>query len=265
MEKKAIQEEKPKVSLRLTRVGIKNLKTLLKVARDGHEMRFIPQIDIYVDLPQEKKGIHMSRLVESITEVVEEEAEFKHNSLELIALHILESLKKRHKYSSAEVYLKTDLAVYAQTPVSKKRSIEVHEIGLRIVKKEGSLVKHLNVTVMGNTACPHSLANTGTPHIQRAYAFLEVETTFNNTITFEELIDICENSFSSRVYTLLKTEDESEIVSHMYGNPLFVEDVCRNILHMSQTCISHAKVVAKCISEESIHRHDVYAEGYVET
>ena len=265
MEKEATQEEKPKVSLRLTKVGIKNLKTLLKVARDGREMRFIPQIDIYVDLPGEKKGIHMSRLVESITEVVEEEAEFKHNSLELIALHMLESLKKRHKYTSAEVNLKTDLAVYAETPVSKKRSIEVHEICLKVIKEESKITKCLLTEVVGNTSCPHSLANTGRPHIQRAHAILEVETHFDNGVAFEELIEICERSFSSRVFTLLKTEDESEIVSRMFQNPLFVEDVCRNMLDFAQRQISSAKIKARCISEESIHRHDVYAEGYVET
>jgi len=265
MEKEVIQEEKPKFAIRLRRVGITNLKTLLKVAREEREMRFIPKIDIYVDLPEEKKGIHMSRLVESITEVVEEEAGYRHNSLELIALHILESLQKRHKYESAEITLQTDLAVYSETPKSKKKSIEVHEILLKVLKEDGRKRKHLIVKVLGNTSCPHSLANTGRPHIQRAHAILDVETFFNNNITFEELIEICEESFSARVFTLLKSEDEAEIVSRIFENPLFVEDVCRNMLDLAQRRLPACSIIAKCISEESIHRHDVYAEGYVET
>ncbi|MFQ6089564.1 MAG: GTP cyclohydrolase, FolE2/MptA family [Candidatus Methanofastidiosia archaeon] len=259
------QDEKPKFPLKLNKVGITNLKTLVKIGREGKEMRHIPKIDIFLDLKEDKKGIHMSRLVESITETVEEEVEYKHISLEETASHILESLKKKHHFKRAEINFTSELAVYGKTPVSKRKTIEVHEITLRLMRNEKELRKLMRVKVLGNTTCPHSMeVNQGKPHIQRAIGILEIETDFDNEIEFEDLIGCVEESFSSRVYTLLKTEDESFVVQSMFLNPLFVEDVTRNMLALSQKRFKNCRITAKCISQESIHRHDVYAEGFVE-
>ncbi|HNU62062.1 MAG TPA: GTP cyclohydrolase, FolE2/MptA family, partial [Methanofastidiosum sp.] len=68
-----------------------------------------------------------------------------------------------------------------------------------------------------------------------------------------------------RVFTLLKTEDESFVVDKMHTNPLFVEDVCRNMLSLASSKFNKSKIHAECLSYESIHRHDVFAEGVIET
>lgn len=82
--------------------------------------------------------------------------------------------------------------------------------------------------VIGNTACPHAMANNnGKTHIQRAIGELEIRAPFEEEIPLEEMIDVVESSFSHPTYTLLKTVDENAVVQGMFANPKFVEDVAR--------------------------------------
>jgi GTP cyclohydrolase-4 len=260
------QDKPPGFPLTLEKVGIKNLKTLIKIERDGKEFRHIPTINIYVDLDELRKGVHMSRLIESITEMLEEEVAEKHYSLEQVGKHILERLKEKHKFKRAAIEIMSELPVYEKTPVSNKDTIEIHDICVQVLNDSESWTKTLQVSVSGNTACPHALSvNKGKTHIQRATGILEIETTFDNEIALEDMVDVVEHSFSSKVYTLLKTEDESHIVNEMFENPQFVEDVCRNMLALSSQRFKNCTIRAQCISNESIHRHDVYAEGSVES
>ena len=260
------QDESPHYPIKLEKVGIKNLKTLIKIERYGREFRHIPTINIFMDLDKLKKGVHMSRLIESITETLEEEVAEKHHSLEQVGKHILEKLKEKHHFEKAGIEIESELPMYEKTPASKKDTIEIHDIYVQVLNDGETWVKRLKVSVLGNTACPHALSvSKGKTHIQRATGILEIETDFKNEIALEDMVDTVERSFSSKVYTLLKTEDESFIVDKMYENPLFVEDVCRNILALSSQKFKACKIQVKCISNESIHRHDVYAEGSVQT
>lgn len=261
---KDTQDIPPTFPFKLEKVGILNLKTLIKIERDGREFRHIPTINIFMSLGELKKGVHMSRFIESITEAVEKEAVKEHFSLEQIGKHILEMLKEKHHFRKAGIEFESELPIYEKTPASKKDTIEIHEIFVQVQNDDNTWIKRLKVSVVGNTVCPHSLLVTkGKTHIQRATGILEIETDFENEIALEDMVDVVEHSFSSKVYTLLKTEDESQIVEKMYGNPLFVEDVCRNMLALSSQKFKDCVIHAKCISNESIHRHDVYAEGGV--
>jgi GTP cyclohydrolase-4 len=258
------QDNPPEHFITLEKVGITNLKTLIKIERYNKEFRHIPVISIFMDLDKLKKGVHMSRLIESITRTVEEEVTEKHSSLEQIGRHILEKLKEKHQFKKAGIKIESELPVYEKTPASKKDTIEIHDIIVNVLNQGDVWTKVLTVSVIGNTVCPHALSmNEGKTHIQRATGILEVTTPFENEIALEDMVDVVEQSFSSKVYTLLKSEDESYIVKSMYDNPLFVEDVCRNILALSLTRFENSKIQVKCISNESIHRHDVYAEGSV--
>lgn len=69
------QEEVPEIREPLRRVGITNLRTVAKINWKGREYTFLPLIEVTIDVPAEKKGIHMSRLVESITEAMSEAVE----------------------------------------------------------------------------------------------------------------------------------------------------------------------------------------------
>ncbi|WP_456367884.1 GTP cyclohydrolase IV [Thermococcus sp.] len=261
------QEEVPEIKEPLRRVGITNLRTVAKINWKGREYTFLPLIEITIDLPAEKKGIHMSRLVESITEAmgeaVEEEVLKVHTSLEELGKCVIERLEKKHPHRRAEVWIKTHLIIPRVTPASRKTSYEPYDVEVGVIKNDdGSFEKVLRVRVIGNTACPHAMANNnGKTHIQRAIGELEIRAPFSEEIELEEMIDIVEGSFSNPTYTLLKTEDENAVVRGMYKNPKFVEDVAREIFAKARERFG-GRIHVRVISNESIHKHDVIAETW---
>jgi GTP cyclohydrolase IV len=258
---KETQECAPEILKKLERVGIANLRVLVKTGFGGHMYKFVPSFDVFIDLRHDKKGIHMSRLVESISEIVTSKAAYQHETFENLERDIIEELASRHPFERAEVGLETALVVEKKTPVSKKDTMETHDVAVKTIYEGGKYKKILKVSVIGNTACPHSKENTGYPHIQRAVAELELCCDFDKKVGLNDLIDVVEASFSCPVYTLVKTEDENDIVRRIHDNPKFVEDVTRGILEGAKKKFVDCRIRTKTVSQESIHRHDVVAEG----
>jgi len=260
---KDTQDRSPKVRQSLDRVGITNLRTMIQTIWKGKNYYFTPNIEITIDLDKDRKGVHMSRLIEAIAEAVEEETQKPAGSIEEIEKRILDGLQTRHPFHRGEIRMETDMMIQKTTPISGKKTQESHRIEVTVVKDGRRYTKKLKVVVLGNTVCPHSMVTAGKPHIQRAVGELEIETGYANTVELEDMVGCVERSFSSEVYTLLKSEDERHVVRKMFKNPKFVEDVAREILENAKGKFKHAKIRSKAISNESIHRHDVIAEGSV--
>ena len=66
----ATQDRLPKIREKIDRVGVSDLRVGVKLRNGGREETFLVLVDLFIDLDGERKGIHMSRLVESINEVV---------------------------------------------------------------------------------------------------------------------------------------------------------------------------------------------------
>lgn len=256
------QEIKPDFNIKLKKVGIKNLKTFIKIRRDSRDMVHIPRVSIFIDLDQNKKGIHMSRLVESINEIFEEETMDVHLSLEELGKHVLERLKEKHRYKKGEITIASELAIVKKTPISKRNTTEVYDVSITVINNE-EYKKKLKVKVVGNTACPHALqlSNNSETHAQRAVGVLEIESKFDAKITLEKMIECVERSFSSPTYSLLKSSDEKHVIKEMYKRPMFVEDVARAILtNAKKELPKDIKIRSYCEGKESIHKHNSYAE-----
>lgn len=257
-----MQDSKPQVCEELERVGISNLKTLVVTTWKGREYRFLPEIELTIDLKEEKRGAHMSRLIESISEIIEDEAQSPHSSMEELAKKILDRVREKHYYQKGNMKMTTDLVVERETPVTKRETMESHKVVVEVERNDEGYRKTLEVQVMGNTVCPHALSKTkGKSHIQRAISHLRVTTDYENEIPLEKMIETVEEAFPCPVYTLLKTEDEKHVVQKMFENPRFVEDVTRLVLQGAKERFKNSEIEVKTISEESIHRHDVVAEG----
>lgn len=257
-----MQDRKPEIRERLERVGVTGLKTIVMTNWKNRRYNFVPEIELTLDLDKERKGIHMSRLIEAITESIEKEVEIRHGSLEEVEKDILDRVKEKHPFKHAEISMKTDLVIPRKTPTTGKTTMEAYGIEVRLVSLGGEYIKILKADVFGNTVCPHAMRECdGRAHIQRAVGILEIETAYSNKIDLEDVIECVEDAFPSKVYTLLKTEDEKHVVREMYEHPKFVEDVTRRILGNAKKSFTNCKIKAKTISEESIHRHNVIAEG----
>jgi GTP cyclohydrolase-4 len=257
----ATQDRVPKVQETIDRVGIAGLKTGLRLCSGPGETCFTADIDLFIDLDETRKGVHMSRLVESINEIISKGARTPKDSFERIGVDILSEVEKRHKFRKAEITIKTTLLLGRHTPITNKPTEEPYEISVRIMSDQGQFSKNLLVKAIGNTLCPHSLETTkGKAHVQRAELELAVETDVKANIVLEELIEICEKSFSSPTYTVLKTQDEASVVEEMFRNPKFVEDVARDCFRQTKNLGFDGRVKIRAVSFESIHKHNAVSE-----
>jgi len=257
-----MQDSNPRVKRNLKRVGVSGMRTIVITNWKGKEYRFVPEIELVLDLNKERRGVHMSRLIESVIESIEEESMIRHESLEELEKKILKRLKRKHPYRRAEISMDTELVISKKTPVTGKKTMETYDIRVSVLCNNDRYRKTLSVKVRGNTVCPHAMQKSnGRSHIQRADATLEIETSIDNTIELEEMVNCVEESFPSEVYTLLKTEDELHVVNKMFNNPMFIEDVTREILKKAKKRFKNCKIMARAVSYESIHRHNVIAEG----
>ncbi len=101
-------------------------------------------------------------------------------------------------------------------------------------------------------------------HNQRGIGTIRIESGEEVQIPVESIIDIIESSMSSRMYQLLKREDEKFVVESAHMNPKFVEDCVRtmamNLLERFPGLPDDAMITIGQVNEESIHRHNAFAE-----
>lgn len=277
-----IQSKKLQNSFVLTRVGVTGVKKPVHVQRPNKLVTLVPKINVYVNLPAEQKGSHLSRHLEVINEIVDKSVREPIKSLEELCSKIVKLLLERHDYASyAEVEMEADYFLERVTPHQKK-SLEVYKLLAKSKKKKGKkLQKSIGVEVIGMTACPCAMETTKNllahqdkkiknleiptiTHNQRNISTLIIDVPEDYDIEADDLIDIVEKAMSTATYEILKREDEGEVVINAHKNPKFVEDVVRDILKLVLEKYSHlpdhTKVMARSESEESIHKHNAFAE-----
>jgi len=101
-------------------------------------------------------------------------------------------------------------------------------------------------------------------HNQRNRTTLMMEVPEHVEVEADDLIDIVEGSLSSPTYGILKRDDEAMVVMKAHRNPKFVEDVVRDILgkilKKYKRLDDSVHVTVRSESEESIHKHNAFAE-----
>jgi GTP cyclohydrolase-4 len=254
----------------------------------------IPTFDAFVDLPSTQRGIHMSRNPEAISEVLEEALEKTTVEIESLCANIVHLLLKKHKYAKrAEVSMKSDFMIMKKSPITRLKTQEMTKImadasGYR--SEEGvSIRKMIGAEVVGMTVCPcaqETVKETSkqkllefldedttqkvldtvsfSSHNQRGIGMIMIEVPEQQTIRGEDIIEIIESSMSSSVCEMLKRPDENAVVLLAHQNPMFVEDCVRNMVQKIVQQYSHLPddtlITVRQVNEESIHRHNAFAE-----
>lgn len=289
------QDDTPNIPVQLTRVGVTGVKKLLKIERDlKRPIILLPEFEAFVDLPKDQKGIHMSRNPEAISEVLEEKLEKNAIEVESLCAEIVNSLLEKHTYAKrVEVNMTSDFMFLRKSPVTKKNTQEMSKLMASAIgyREEDKVVirKMVGIEVVGMTVCPCAQESVKESSKQKLLEFLDEETTQkvldtvsfsshnqrgrgmimievpeNQTIQAEKLIDIIESSMSSPVCELLKRPDENAIVLNAHQNPVFVEDCVRNmvqkIVEEYNELPDDTMLTLRQINEESIHRHNAFAE-----
>jgi len=274
---------------------VKGVKKLLKIERENKRpIVLLPSFDAYVDLPSTQRGIHMSRNPEAISDVLEEAVEDSAMEVESLCADIVSLLLEKHKYAKrAEVSMKSDFMIMKKSPMTKHKTQEMvnimaDAIGYR--NEDGVVIrKMIGAEVVGMTVCPCAQETVKESSKQKLLEFLDEETTEKvlEAVTFashnqrgrgsimievpaqqvirgEDIIRIIEDSMSSYVCELLKRPDEHAVVINAHEHPMFVEDCVRNMVQKIVEKFSHLPddtlITVQQVNEESIHRHDAFAE-----
>lgn len=265
---KETQDQSPVISLSLDEVGLTDFITQVSITRGTKVYRYQTTVSVVINLPPSRKGAHLSRFVESISEILSSEVR-THYSLEEMSSHVLEILNKRHPFEKGSITLKFIFFANKTTPVSQRSSIENYSAQLTTWWDDGKITHKLTLGTYGSTACPHALSQNSEnrTHIQRAYAELSLQGKTPDIPDMEDMTMILDESFSAPTFSLLKAEDEQWIINQMWEKPLFVEDVTRNLLQLALKHFSNRKleIKAKVISQESIHKHNIISKGSTRT
>jgi len=246
------QSERDHRELRIDKVGVRGLRFPIQVRDKAHNVQnTVAVIGLFVDLPKEFKGTHMSRFIE----VLHAHGNVIH--VENIR-DILLALQDKLKAATSHVEMEFPYFMSKTAPASGKESLMDYTARFDAAACKQELDFVLTVKANVTTLCPCSKAISARgAHNQRGEVTVQVR--FKKPIWIEDLIGIMESSASSELYALLKREDEKAVTERAYDNPVFVEDLVRNVaLRLNaHPDVTWYKVEAE--NQESIHNHNAYA------
>lgn len=246
------QSEPDHRELRIDKVGVRGLRMPIQVRDKAHELQnTIATIGMYVDLPKEFKGTHMSRFIE----VLHAHGGVVH--VDNIA-EILYMMQTRLKSATAHLEMEFPFFLVKRAPISGRESVMDYVARFDACACGREIDFMLTVKASVTTLCPCSkaIARYGA-HNQRGTVTVQLR--FRKPIWIEDVVAMVESSASSELYALLKRQDEKAVTERAYDNPVFVEDLVRNVaLRLNaHPDVTWYRVEAE--NQESIHNHNAYA------
>jgi GTP cyclohydrolase I len=236
----------------IDKVGIKDIRHPVRVKdRSEGEQHTIATFNMYVNLPHNFKGTHMSRFVEILNL---HEREITVESFK----GMLHEMTTRLEADSGHIEMSFHYFINKKAPVSGVESLLDYEVTLIGEISDGRPKMNIKVVVPVTSLCPCSkkISDFGA-HNQRSHVTVSARTT--GFVWIEDLIDLVESEASCELYGLLKRPDEKYVTEKAYGNPKFVEDMVRDIAtHLNEDDRILAYVV-ESENFESIHNHSAYA------
>ena len=247
-----VQNQTDDRRIAIDKVGVKNIRypiTVLDKAKD--KQRTVASVNMYVNLPHQYKGTHMSRFIEILSE-------YRRDISPQRLPKILEEMKQRLNAESAHMELTFPYFIEKNAPVSGTPSLMEYNCRfVGSVNGDGMDIM-VEVTVPITTLCPCSkeISASGA-HNQRGE--VRLGTRFKKFIWMEDMIRLVENSCSCEVFSLLKRSDEKFVTESAYDNPMFVEDVVREIASRLDQDDNITWFAVAAENFESIHNHSAYA------
>ncbi|HZF01612.1 MAG TPA: GTP cyclohydrolase FolE2 [Methylomirabilota bacterium] len=246
------QSERDTRELRIDKVGVRGLRFPIQVKDKARKFQnTVAMIGMFVDLPKEFKGTHMSRFVE----VLNAHGNVIH--VENIS-NILLEMQKNLNAATSHLEIEFPYFMSKKSPVSRLESLMdyVARFDATSSGKEIDFVLTVKANVTTLCPCSKAIAKYGA-HNQRGEVTVQIRS--DEIVWIEDLIAVIEKSASSELYALLKRQDEKAVTERAYENPVFVEDLVRNVaLRLNADArVGWYKVEAE--NFESIHNHNAYA------
>lgn len=238
--------------LAIDRVGVRGLKFPVQIREKGGSLQHsVATVALAVDLPSHHKGTHMSRFVEVLN------SHGQVLDVHTIA-HLPAELLRRLPAKTAHVSLRFPFFVEKAAPVSGAKGLLDYEVTFEVERsgRKTDFILHLEVPVATLCPCSKAISDRGA-HNQRG--IVRVSVRFKKPVWIEDLARLVEDGASCELYSVLKRPDEKAVTERAYDNPVFVEDVVRNVaLRLNDLrTVTWYRVEAE--NFESIHNHQAYA------
>ena len=236
----------------INKVGIKSVRhPVLIQDRSGGDQHTVANFNMYVNLPHNFKGTHMSRFVEIINN---HEREISVKSFK----DMLTEMTERLEAQSGHIEMTFPYFVNKAAPVSGVKSLMDYEVTFIGEVVDGAPQLKVKVVVPVTSLCPCSkkISDYGA-HNQRSHVTVTVGT--SGFVWIEDLIDLVEEEASCELFGLLKRPDEKYVTERAYDNPKFVEDAVRDVAVRLNNDERITDYVVESENFESIHNHSAYA------
>ncbi|WP_328988165.1 GTP cyclohydrolase FolE2 [Thiorhodovibrio winogradskyi] len=236
----------------IDRVGIKDIRHPVRIQdRSGREQHTVATFKMYVHLPHDFKGTHMSRFVAILNN---HQPEISVTTFK----DMLREMAERLESEAGHIEMRFPFFINKRAPVSGVASLLDYDVTFIGEIHQGQPSLSIRVVVPVTSLCPCSkeISAYGA-HNQRSHVTVTVRT--RGFLWLEELIDLVESQASCELFGLLKRADEKFVTERAYDNPKFVEDTVRDIAGV----LNHDERIAAYMVEsenfESIHNHSAYA------
>ncbi len=236
----------------IDKVGVKDIRHPVRVKdRSDGEQHTIATFNMYVRLPHNFKGTHMSRFVEILN----------HHEREISVASFKDMLSEMATLLAAEsghIEMTFPYFVNKTAPVSGVKSLMDYNVTLIGEITGGKSTTSIKVVVPVTSLCPCSkeISKYGA-HNQRSHVTVNVRT--EGFVWIEEVIDIVEKEASCELFGILKRPDEKYVTERAYENPKFVEDMVRDVAARLNDDPRITAYVVESENFESIHNHSAYA------
>ncbi len=247
-----VQNEPDTRHLAIDKVGIKDIRHPVRVKdRSQGEQHTIAHFNMYVELPHNFKGTHMSRFVEILNG---HDPEISVESFK----DMLTEMSTRLEARTGHIEMSFPYFINKTAPVSGVRSLLDYQVTFIGEIHNGQHIMTIKVVVPVTSLCPCSkeISKYGA-HNQRSHVTITVRT--NTFVWVEDLIDLVEKQASCELYGLLKRPDEKYVTERAYENPKFVEDMVRDIAARLNKDERVDAYTVESENFESIHNHSAYA------
>ena len=235
----------------INQVGIKDINHPVRVKdRSEGYQHTVANFNMYVNLPHDFKGTHMSRFVE----ILHREREISVESFG----SLLAEMTERLEADSGHIEMSFPYFVMKKAPISGVESYMDYRATLTGKRVKGVTEMWVKVIVPVTSLCPCSkkISERGA-HNQRSHVTVTAHT--RDFVWIEEIVDLVEKQASSELYGLLKRPDEKFVTERAYDNPKFVEDMVRDVAARLNEDDRIEWYAVESENFESIHNHSAYA------
>ena len=236
----------------INRVGIKSIRHPVRVLdRTGGVQHTVAIFNMYVSLPHNFKGTHMSRFVE-ILNTREREISVENFPT------MLREMARKLEAETGHIEMNFPYFINKAAPVSGVQSVIDYDVTLIGEICHGEIASTVKVVVPVTSLCPCSkkISERGS-HNQRSH--VTVTARLNKLVWIEEIVQLVESEASCELYGLLKRPDEKFVTERAYDNPKFVEDMVRDVAARLNAEDRIHSYIVESENFESIHNHSAYA------